>query len=103
MLRSIAEELAARTMAVVELESRIKKLRAGASGDPGELPSLIAALANHRRELRLVDKELERLGWKRDPERPMNFVSADPETEDVNSWQLQGTGFYRSLDVPRED
>lgn len=102
LLRSIAEELITRTMAIVETESRIRVLQSGAAADSGELPSLVAALANHRRELRYVDKELEQLGWKRDRERPMRFVATDRETEDVDTWQLQGTGFYNSLDVPRD-
>ncbi len=100
LLRSIARELVARTLAIAELDARIARHLSNPRSDRDELLSMTAVRANHRRELRLIDKELKRLGWRRDEETPMRFLWTDDDGVREYGWQLEGTDFYRSLDAP---
>jgi hypothetical protein len=103
LLRSIAKEMVSRTVAVAELQARIRRARSDSDADQAKLAADVAALSNHRRELRMVDKELERLGWGRDREQLMTFVQEEDEAGKISSWELQETGFYRSPDLPSDD
>lgn len=96
LLSSIATEISERSLAVLELEARLEKLRA-ARTDPRELRVLAARLAHQKRELRLATEELERLGWKRDGARPLRFFYGEDVQREV-SWQPENTGFFRALD-----
>lgn len=103
LLRSIAKELVARTLAIAELEARIARHGSHPGNDESKLQSMIATRANHHRELRLIDKELKRLGWRRDEATPMRFLSTDDDGIREYGWQLEGTAFFRSLDLPVRD
>lgn len=101
LLRSIAGELVSRSLAILELEAKIEATRELEGDHQQEVDLLVADLANQRRELRHAEDELKRLGWKRDKKRPLRFFST--ESPDEAEWQLQGTGFYRSLDSASTD
>ena len=69
LLRSIGLELSERLHEIRLLQGRIALTE---SHDDGleELPHLLATLANHRREVRMAAKELERLGCTLDEDCP---------------------------------
>ena len=101
LLRSIAAELVSRSLAILDLEARLEATQELPGDHEREVGLLAADLANQRRELRHAENELRRLGWKRDQDRPLRFFSAT--RPDEAEWQLQGTGFYRSLDLASTD
>lgn len=58
LLRSITREIEERSAALTELEENLEAL----SGNPDETREVVAQIATHRRQLRLAQRELERLG-----------------------------------------
>ncbi len=76
ILRSIMQEIAERTAAVEELETRLAALSAPQFSRTGaqERRSIQAELATHRRELRLANQELPRIGCARDDDHPARIL-----------------------------
>ena len=90
LLVAIAREIAERTLVITKLErlSPSKTVRLSQS----------AVLATHRKELRLALDELGRLGWERDPDRPLRFRRVGAAGVGGH-WAPDGTAFYNSLDL----
>jgi hypothetical protein len=96
LLRSIAVELRERTREVRDLETKQKVLELESSKHENELADITARLSVHRRELRMAQRELERLGWFIEEVLPLRLVRMDLEGLDQASWQVTDTGFYRA-------
>lgn len=92
LLRSVATEIVERTLEVSKLEFRLPRAR-----DAAARSRIEAALANHRRELRLAREELAALGWERDDKLPLCFLRTGADGRTETRWKLEDTGFYRSL------
>jgi len=88
LLRSIAKEIVERTAAIAQIECQLAAPR------KKNLGQLVSLLASHRRELRLAEAELTRLGWKREKSAPLRFSSA---REDGVAWQPDESVFYLDL------
>lgn len=69
LLRSVQREIRERADEIRGLRVRLTNLTRG-QGDVEATRALQAELANHKREIRLARKELERLGCAIDEERP---------------------------------
>ena len=95
LLRAIAREIVERTLAVLALEERL----AGLGRFRGPARRLEARLASHRKALRLIDRELWTLGWKRDPEKPLKFVRRRATSSGDDTWNLAGTAFRKALEL----
>lgn len=96
LVRSIAGEVRdrARAIAVMEsqLESRGRTKRADKLAEVGEIE---ARLACSRRELRMAEKELMRLGWIVERSEPMRLIYHSDEGAADLTWQPDDTGFYK--------
>jgi hypothetical protein len=96
LLRSIAIELRERTRAVRELEAKQQTFTVEPVAHHKELADITACLAVHRREIRLAQKEIERLGWIVEELSPLQLVRIDLESAEQLIWPLTDTGFYRN-------
>lgn len=76
ILRSIMLEIAERTAAIEMLEARLETLSAPQFAKTGahERREIQAELATHRRELRLANQELPRIGCARDDDHPARIL-----------------------------
>ncbi|QDU65399.1 hypothetical protein [Engelhardtia mirabilis] len=78
LIQSIAHELDERFMAVKRLERRLRRIeREG--GDGTQSTIAVAALAEHRRNLRLSVAELELLGAEVEPGLPVTVRLPGPD------------------------
>lgn len=99
LFRSIAKEVVERSFAIVKLEEESKSL-AGTSGAKHErAATMVANLANQKRELRRSVEELRDLGWERDPEQPLRFRARGLTGESSYTWRPEDSFFYRSAQI----
>jgi hypothetical protein len=73
LLRSIGEEILERAAHVVHIEEMIAALSTAPRVHATEIASNQAELAYQRRELRIAERELERLGCQIDSLAPLTF------------------------------
>jgi hypothetical protein len=99
MLRSIARELLERSHAIFSLESQARTPDRLVHPQTKSDHSLVARLANQRRELGLSVKELESLGWERDNRQPMQFRSKAKGSEEPYTWKPEDSYFFRSAQI----
>lgn len=92
LVRSIASEVRDRVRAIAVLESQLESRGSRAHDDTLDLG---ARLSTARRELRLAEKELQRLGWAVERSEPMRLVYGGEEGDADLTWQPEDTGFYR--------
>ena len=94
LLRSIAREIRERRERIQILEARMEALGHAPGRTHDELLELRAELAEHRRGLRLANKELEELGWTlQEGETPMLVMPTGGGIERL-SWEPDKTGYY---------
>ena len=96
LLRSITRELQERRRAVELAEH--ERLLAQNAGDNELLIRIDAELASHKRELRGVTKELERLGLELDTEHALRILIPSEEGTWAYEGRLDGTRFYPRLE-----
>jgi hypothetical protein len=96
LLRSIAVELRERTREVRDLETKQKVFESDGANHEKELADIVARLSIHRRELRMAQRELERLGWFVEDVLPLRLVRMDLNGLEEATWQVTDTGFYRA-------
>lgn len=96
LLRSIAREISERRKAVAALEFEIESFGSTKAAHAEEIAVLESDLANHRRELRRVEKELSHLGWTVDEGHPMRMIRKGRQGGADMTWQPEQTGFYLS-------
>lgn len=96
LLRSIAVELRERTREVRDLETKQKACEADTATHEREIADVTARLSVHRRELRMAQRELERLGWFVEEVLPLRLVRMDLDGLEQATWQVTDTGFYRA-------
>ena len=93
LLRSITQELIDRRRAVDRLEQEL------AQGQPLERSEEVllreAELATHRRELRQLEKEVERLGLEFDEDHPLRILIPSSGGAWAYEARLDDTQFYR--------
>ena len=94
LLRSIAIEIKERTRAARDLELRLQSFETTRHAHRDEVGRIEAALSCHRRELRLAEKELARLGWTLEDALPVCLLHRGPKGDPDVSFQLLETGFY---------
>lgn len=99
MLRSIARELLERTHAIFTLESSANTPDSLKHPQTEDDYSLVAQVANQKRELGLSVKELESLGWERDRRRPMQFRTKVKGKEEPYTWKPEDSYFFRSAQL----
>jgi hypothetical protein len=96
LIRSIAVELRERTREVRDLETKQRACEVDRGAHERELADITARLSVHRRELRMAQRELERLGWFVEEVLPLRLVHMDLDGSDQATWQVTDTGFYRA-------
>lgn len=76
LLRSISTELRERSDAIEDLDQRLLELQSkgGRRKKSNELLNAEATLAHHRRELRLAQGELGKLGCVQDQDHPLRIL-----------------------------
>ena len=79
LVRSIVRELQDRRRSVRILEHRLEAFASTRSVHDGDIRTLQAELAIHRRELRRCEKELAILGCTVDVENPQRIVGPDSQ------------------------
>jgi hypothetical protein len=96
LLRSITQELVDRRRAVEALE---QELAAQRSLDERSDAVLLreAELATHRRELRQLEKEVERLGLELDEDHPLRILIPSSGGAWAYEARLDDTQFYRPV------
>jgi hypothetical protein len=99
LLRSIAREVVERSFAILQLESESKALQEAPRAARQKGPTLVAKLANQKRELRRSVEELRDLGWERDPEQPLRFKARGLRGEETYTWRPEDSFFYRSAQI----
>ena len=101
LLRSIQQEVRERREEILRLESssRVFKRRAG---QHPRLASIEAELMTHRRELRMAERELQRLGCSMDGERPFRVLipGDDGAIEHGFAWDLGDTKVHTIIEDP---
>ena len=92
LLRSIQREVRERREEILRLENTLRVFKRRASEHP-RLASTQAELMTQRRELRLSERELERLGCALDGERPFRVLipGDDGAIEHGFAWDLGDT------------
>lgn len=96
LVRSIAREVRDRYRAISVLESQLEGRGSSTHEDARhDVLDLGARLATARRELRLAEKELMRLGWLVERSEPMRLIYHGEEGDADLTWQPEDTGFYR--------
>ena len=93
LLRSILRELLERRWRVIVLEERLDAFASTRRIHSTEVSRLEAELSTHRRELRHVGEELERLGVDCDMEHPEQIVS-EGRMELALEPRLEASGFF---------
>ena len=94
LLRSIGQEILERVDALARLEARVRELSPDAHAD--EIARHAADSAEHKRELRHAERELERLGCSIDGIDPLTFRIA--VNEDVGFlWSMGSPALSPSL------
>ena len=101
LLRSIQREVRERREEILRLENTLRVFKRRASEHP-RLASTQAELMTHRRELRLSERELERLGCALDGERPFRVLipGDDGAIEHGFAWDLGDTRVHAVVDDP---
>ena len=96
LLESIGQEIAERLHEVRILQGRIA-VQEYHGGEVTELLDLKATLANHKREVRLASKELERLGCTLDDDCPGRILipGADGEVAHGFTWEASDPSLRR--------
>jgi len=100
LLRSIDRELVERNRALESLEARLRFIQGSpraARAHADEVGALEAELANQRRELRQISKEVRRLGLELDEGHPMRILIPTAAGVRADEPKLDDTRFYRSL------
>ncbi|MBI5364066.1 MAG: hypothetical protein HZA53_12855 [Planctomycetes bacterium] len=100
LLVSIATEVRERTRAAEALKERIEAFGPQKARRRRELDVLWAEYANHQRELRVVQKELERLGWRSVDELPWRVALQNDAGEVLAEGELDRTVFHLRLPRP---
>lgn len=93
LLAAIALEVRERTRASDALRERIEAFAPQERVRRRELDLLWADFANHQRELRVVAKELERLGWRSIDEFPWHIALQDERGAVLAESALERTVF----------
>ena len=101
LLRAIQREVRERREEVLRLESTLRVFKRRASNHP-RLASIQGDLMTHRRELRLSERELERLGCTLDGERPFRVLIPGDDGAIGNgfAWDLGDTRVHAIVDDP---
>jgi len=101
LLRSIQREVRERREDILRLENTLRVFKRRASKHP-RLGSIQAELMTHRRELRLSERELDRLGCALDGERPFRVLipGDDGAIEHGFAWDLGDTRVHAIVDDP---
>jgi hypothetical protein len=101
LLRSIQREVRERREEILRLENTLRVFKRRALEHP-RLASTQAELMTHRRELRLSERELERLGCALDGERPFRVLipGDDGAIEHGFAWDLGDTRVHAVVDEP---
>lgn len=97
LLQSIGQEVTERLHEIRVLRGRISA-HEQADGDIEQLLGLKATLANHKREVRLAGKELERLGCTLDEDCPGRILipGADGEVAHGFTWEASNPSLRRN-------
>lgn len=96
LVRSIAREVRDRVHAISVLEAQLASRGSGAGEEAiKEAHEIEARLACARREHRLAEKELMRLGWIVERAEPMRLLYHGEEGRADLTWQPEDTSFYR--------
>ena len=101
LLRSIQREVRERREESLRLENTLRVFKRRATQHP-RLASIQAELMTHRRELRLSERELDRLGCALDGERPFRVLipGDDGAIEHGFAWDLGDTRVHAVVDDP---
>ncbi|MCH2104440.1 MAG: DUF2203 family protein [Planctomycetes bacterium] len=101
LLRSIQREVRERRDEILRLENTARVFKRRAKDHP-RLASLQAELMTHRRELRMSERELERLGCALDGERPFRVLipGDDGAIENGFAWDLGDTRVHAIVEDP---
>ena len=101
LLRSIQREVRERRDEILRLENTARVFKRRAKDHP-RLASLQAELMTHRRELRMSERELERLGCALDGERPFRVLipGDDGAIENGFAWALGDTRVHAIVEDP---
>ena len=101
LLRSIQREVRERRDEILRLENTARVFKRRAKDHP-RLASLQAELMTHRRELRMSERELERLGCELDGERPFRVLipGDDGAIENGFAWDLGDTRVHAIVEDP---
>ena len=101
LLRSIQREVRERREGILRLENTLRVFKRRASEHP-RLASTQAELMTQRRELRLSERELERLGCALDGERPFRVLipGDDGAIEHGFAWDLGDTRVHAVVAEP---
>ena len=101
LLRSIQREVRERREEILRLESSSRVLKRRAKKHP-RLASIEAELMTHRRELRMTERELQRLGCALDGERPFRVLipGDDGAIEHGFTWDLGDTRVHTIIEDP---
>lgn len=93
LLSSIATEIKERDRAIRDLETRLDAFDSTRRAHRDEVGRIEATLSTHRRELRLAEKELTRLGWTVEDVVPVRLLHRGASGASDVSFQLFETGF----------
>jgi hypothetical protein len=101
LLRSIQREVRERREEILRLESSSRVLQRRATKHP-RLVTIEADLMTHRRELRMAERELKRLGCALDGERPFRVLipGNDGAIEHGFAWDLGDTRVHTIIEDP---
>ena len=101
LLRSIQREVRERRDEILRLENTLRVFKRRASEHP-RLTSIQAELMTHRRELRMSERELDRLGCALDGERPFRVLIPGDHgvMENGFAWDLGDTRVHAIVEDP---
>jgi len=95
LLRAIGQEVRERNLAVLALETRIADLALAPKLHAEEIAMLESELACHRRELRGIEREMERLGCSFDQDDPNRIVVPGTAVSLALGHSLSDTRFFQ--------
>jgi hypothetical protein len=95
LLRAIGQEVRERNLAIHALETRIADLTLAPRLHAQEIAQLESELSTHRRELRGIEREMERLGCSFDQDDPNRIVVPGTAVSLAFGHSLSDTHFFQ--------